>query len=89
MGNYRKIQELNRTAKLKLQLFSGASGISIASFYHSHKRRQGNVQLPLCSSDTEELDEYAVDEAHEAYSPHESEDEGMFIVIEILYCHVQ
>lgn len=41
--------------------------------------------LPLCTSDSEEIDEYAVDEVDDVYKPHESE-YGMFLhVVEFAF----
>ena len=37
----------------------------------------------MCSSDTQEIDEYAVDEVVDAYSPRESED-GMHTLIHVI-----
>ncbi|XP_050688459.1 piggyBac transposable element-derived protein 3-like isoform X2 [Eriocheir sinensis] len=49
------------------------SATSTTSLYNERGHRPRHMQLPMCSSDTEELDEYlyAVDEA---YSPHKSEE---------------
>ncbi|KAK3880920.1 hypothetical protein Pcinc_014570 [Petrolisthes cinctipes] len=54
----------------------GTSGINTVSFYKTgRKSRPRYVQVPLCTSDTEDIDEYAVDEVGDSYSPHESDEE--------------
>ncbi|KAK3875337.1 hypothetical protein Pcinc_019783 [Petrolisthes cinctipes] len=49
---------------------------TLSVFYKTgRKSRPRYVQVPLCTSDTEDIDEYAVDEVDDSYSPHESDEE--------------
>ena len=59
---------------------TGPSSVTTSSFY-SHQQREMEV-LPLGTSDSEEIEEYVVDEVDDIYIPQDSEN-GMVLLIGI------